>query len=329
MALVPSPGLQIDIFVTNFTPLPPTLSTTFPSTTSSSHTVVPFDSGKDGELSPPLPVFARHGHSSPSGSSSEFSDGEDSNDTYVDLNGDVSNQEFCREDRESQEFAAEHILDLTNFDGDYDIVMPAELALNRSVKKQGKLRRARTRKAAKMSLAAKQKLHTLPTATENSRDVRPASHVRIQSTDATFPTDMFLPYVTPGIGHRLSTALEVDPTDPVASYSESQFQSPPITPRTSHYGTTEGLLHTWDAKSDITSVRDIVPRLGLDTEDVTLEIEDQEMHDVNVISEHARPGKPKLDRVIADEVDICEGSMMVACEYKLHFIFPIILILLP
>ncbi|KAF8843639.1 hypothetical protein BDN67DRAFT_1025275 [Paxillus ammoniavirescens] len=46
---------------------------------------------------------------------------------------------------------------------------------------------------------------------------------------------------------------------------------------------------------------------------IRFEIDDQEATDVNVVSEKARPGKPKLDKVIADEVEASKGAVVVAC----------------
>ena len=44
------------------------------------------------------------------------------------------------------------------------------------------------------------------------------------------------------------------------------------------------------------------------------EMDEQEAANVDVISEHARPGKPKLDRVIADEMRASKGAIVVACQ---------------
>ena len=46
---------------------------------------------------------------------------------------------------------------------------------------------------------------------------------------------------------------------------------------------------------------------------VPFEMDEQEAIDVNVVSELARPGKPKLDKVIADEAQASKGAVVVAC----------------
>jgi hypothetical protein len=326
MALVPSPGLQIDIFVTNVKPSPHSNRNSYMShilspSPSPSQSRFPSDITND-YLVPPTPGFAHHGRQSPVSSES----GEDSVEPYVDLSyypGDLDGREYRREDRELGDFepdCEDHILDLTNFDGDNDIVLPGEEALSRTVRKQGKIRRAKTRKAAAKTLVAKQTFsdgHTTELESRQTRDGRSSSHIPRQLSETTFPTDMLLPYTSPmssRTGKRLSTGMEINPNDPVASYSDSShLQSPPPTPRTSQYGHSEAHLN-WESTSDATIVREMMPRSDTSAEEVRLEIDDQEMHDVNVVSEHAWPGKPKLDQMVSDEVDNSKGSTIVACE---------------
>jgi hypothetical protein len=57
------------------------------------------------------------------------------------------------------------------------------------------------------------------------------------------------------------------------------------------------------------NLRDLVT----DCEDnVRLDVDNLEMDDVTVVSEYARPGKPKLDLILADEVEVATGSVIVA-----------------
>jgi hypothetical protein len=48
-------------------------------------------------------------------------------------------------------------------------------------------------------------------------------------------------------------------------------------------------------------------------EPVQFDISEEEVLDMNVVAEHTRPGKPKLDRILADEVERSQGPVMVAC----------------
>lgn len=54
--------------------------------------------------------------------------------------------------------------------------------------------------------------------------------------------------------------------------------------------------------------------LGISDSQHPFQMDEQEATDVSVISEHARPGKPKLDKVIADEVQASKGTVIIACQ---------------
>lgn len=339
MALIPAPGLQIDIFVTNFRPLPPprnNASHGFAQAQASelNHTV----DLEDGELAPPTPGFARHAkHSRRKSVESVESDAEDSSESYVDLSYYSSELvgESNRRERDSGDFGLDHeghILDLTNFDGDNDEALPGEEALNRRVKKQGKLRRAKTRKATRATVAAKERLHErrqnrLSADANNPppNSTYSQSHTPNHSQDSARSTDRLLSYVSPlsvGIEKRLSATMEVDLGSPTASHHQSHLLSPgagspyPMSVESSRHGHSEDHHSNWDSRSDTTSIRHMMPRTSIDVrgEEIRLEIEEQEMHDVNLVSEHARPGKPKIDRIVADEVENSKGSMIVACK---------------
>jgi len=54
-------------------------------------------------------------------------------------------------------------------------------------------------------------------------------------------------------------------------------------------------------------------------EDSDLNFQEQELHDISVVAEKARPGKPKIARMLKDEVDAARGSTIVACKCHLYF----------
>lgn len=54
-------------------------------------------------------------------------------------------------------------------------------------------------------------------------------------------------------------------------------------------------------------------------EQIKLELDEQEMQDVGFVAEHARPGKPRLERILEDEVRQAQGAIVVGCE--LIFVF--------
>ncbi len=45
-----------------------------------------------------------------------------------------------------------------------------------------------------------------------------------------------------------------------------------------------------------------------------LELGEQEMRDISIMAEFARPGRPKIDLILRDEVDTAAGRIVVACE---------------
>ncbi len=106
-------------------------------------------------------------------SDSESSIGsEDSDNSYADLDYDFDNFGDHRQEGQDAENNIEgshddghehesglgheeHVLDYTNFDGDDDEPLPGETHLSRKLKKEGKLRRAKTKKTLKARLAKK------------------------------------------------------------------------------------------------------------------------------------------------------------------------------
>jgi len=47
-----------------------------------------------------------------------------------------------------------------------------------------------------------------------------------------------------------------------------------------------------------------------------LKLSEQEMRDISIMAEFARPGRPKIDLILRDEVDAAAGRIAVACEWS-------------
>lgn len=351
--MVPAPGLHIDIFVTNFTPMRnPRLKVdhSYPPTPT---TGMYYDKEQQGLL-PPRPGFAPGGAQRPhtrDESADSIDDHEDSVEDYVDLSyytGETNGGDGYPHQQGGLGLDHEdHILDLTNFDGDNDEALPGEDALNRTVKKQGTIRRAKTRKATRATQAAQQRLRERRAAAEARRQTQHQpqpqphpTHVQTLSHESALSTDRLLSYASPtsvGIEHLLSTTQEVDlgntamheaslhvARSPAGTATGEapwnrdipRSHTPPMSPEGSRFSQSEAHFSNWDARSDTASFRDMLPRTGVGAagQEVRLEVDEQSMHDINVVSEHARPGKPKLDRMIADEVENSKGSTIVACK---------------
>ncbi|RPD70283.1 hypothetical protein L226DRAFT_616325 [Lentinus tigrinus ALCF2SS1-7] len=92
-----------------------------------------------------------------------------------------------------------------------------------------------------------------------------------------------------------------------SALSERSLMQTPITPRSM------SRLSQW---TDTDSFAALVPRGDVDTvrEQLRLVLCAKEVEDVGIMAEHARPGKPKLERILADEVDRAKGALAVACE---------------
>ena len=93
------------------------------------------------------------------------------------------------------------------------------------------------------------------------------------------------------------------------SQLSAQLQTPvtPFTPRSM------SRLSQW---TDTDSFAALVPRGEVESvrERLRLDLDEDEVEDVGIVAEHARPGKPKLDRILADEVERAKGALAVACE---------------
>src|SRR3984957_6147088 len=310
LSLVPPPALQIDIFITNFKTLEhervyPTPAAPRPVTPSVPTDYAPVAVEDSDQLLPPVPRFARQR----SNSVTSLPSANSSVESFVDMNpvtehfGDHFDEEQNIGDVEDRE---NFTLDLTNFEGDDDDALPGEESFSRRVRRQGKIARAKTRKALKAA---------------GGRRVSYARHGRSDSEQS---TDTVMGPTRPMSGH-----FEVD----VEHHSDPESSSPrsPQVDRQARPGhvrapsslsTMEPLRpgsamgKDWDAMSghSLMSQPDTGPEGGL-----RHEVEDDELTDVNIVSECARPGKPKLERILADEVEHSQGSTIVGCSLVFYF----------
>jgi hypothetical protein len=61
-------------------------------------------------------------------------------------------------------------------------------------------------------------------------------------------------------------------------------------------------------------------------EEPQLEVGEQEMRDISIMAEFARPGRPKVDLILRDEVGKTGGRVVVACECSILASFADLLI---
>lgn len=367
MSTVPPSVLQVDIYVTNFKPIP--LRHPAPLLPPRAH----FDCGptdSDEELQPPHPNFIRENSLHSRSGSTDSVESHESSESDVDLSYYLGE---CPDDEPpADEIHIAHetnILDLTNFDGDVDMTSPGEASLSRRLKKEGKLRRMKSRKlptTEKMNqdrsphpLAydevqtpqhARDTGQAYPdqykTLLQSSRVPRP----RQALTMSTHSADRLLA-ISPLSERPNSSSSETDIYSPFSHHSESSSLHPysPLKsmPPFSDFPSTPPLAtvhddsrsHTSHAKSyhdgkpapGKSLTIQIPPSMpnghpqeshlaplwnsGSPDSQLPLEMDEREAADVSFISEHARPGKPKLDKMIADEVQASKGAIVVACQF--------------
>ncbi|TCD71873.1 hypothetical protein EIP91_000005 [Steccherinum ochraceum] len=345
MALVPSSELQIDIFVTNakpharflFAPSHPHLQ---------NMKLEGLEEEDENELAPPEPQFVKEeGQTRNSISSNRSSrhslasvlssDSEESVDSDVDLSyyaGDFV-------DEEHGEFGHEdHVLDYTNFDGDDDSVLPGEDQLNMSVRKEGKRRRSYVRRTSmavpagfefgqRSSIALSVYDPTPAPSASAVRLIEPSSrptltslepigeHIRQGSTFARLqgPNSPLTPYSdmsTPTSAAALLSHTFPPPSSSPLHQSTAATQIPQSSSLTS-------LARPLSQASQLSQMTDwsshSLAALVHGADNVRLELNETELADVSVVAERARPGKPKLDRILADEVERSKGAVVVGC----------------
>ncbi|KII88473.1 hypothetical protein PLICRDRAFT_41633 [Plicaturopsis crispa FD-325 SS-3] len=338
MALIPPPGLEINIFVTNFKPLKPP-----PRRGRSPPPVRLSDIVQDDHLAPPQPGFAsssrRHSRSSSIDSMESRDDSAGDVDSLVDLSYYTGHY---GEDEEAGDLGAARqnsLLDLTNFDGDDDTSLPGEDALNLTVRKAGKLRRAKTKRAER---AAKHGADAHTALLQNhgggpSRGNGPQHISGKPLVDAPSPLS--------SRHHRQqSSVVEVDLGNPLTPATPSAQDKPwhmqypprsPLSPMETPRSPLEGLQSPISpfasadpsadgfrspsvlshAKSDASSIRELIPQVGTGAhgERVQLDLDERELRDIHIVAEHARPGRPRLEKILYDEVQASRGETVVTC----------------
>jgi len=344
MAMIPSPGLDVDIFVTNFKP-----SSKLGPTTALPSSPLSYSPDQAVHLVPPTPKRTRKKRERSDSTSSADSDS--SADSCVDLNpftSEYGDEEAGDIGNVPVDVRENYTLDLTNFDGDDEVALPGEAALNRRVMTIGKARRAKSRKVLGNRRAAKEDREQVA----NGRRHHYKRHSRAESVQS---TEGLLAAASPpakshrhhrsssGFEHDLGNPVSIDsesphrfPNTPLSSFPISPSHAPlsppsrspspqPTLPTASHgsslsltipsvYSRHESnggdisrpasvLSHNWDTLEDA----------SMHGDQLRLEVKEQEMRDVAVVSEQARPGKPKIHRILQDEVQRARGSVVVAC----------------
>lgn len=322
MDMISSPGLDVDIFVTNFgsAPMPKQIAPP---------PVFPEEAEDDIQLAPPAPLFMQNNRSHDSLSSaagSEYSLVDMS--YYTGVYGDEEREAGGADLQNGENYT----LDLTNFDGDNEIALPGEDMLSRRVRKVGQNRRSmRISKALSMKPDS---MHGV----EPERGSRLRSnYTHRQSTHSTdgllssvwepsdgrtspfnSDTEEDLGRVTPLYIDRFGTPtppaspLANDPSGKALRFAVPPQPSPLIIPATARR---HSPTPSWVGEDTAIPVSPFAAKPGGDIDcQPRLHVHEQELRDMSIVSELARPGKPKIDRILKDEVEEARGSTIVACS---------------
>lgn len=328
MDIVPSSALQVDIYVTNFKPTFFGLPVRPPPSFRLSVSHLASNSAIDEQLEQPQPDFARGGMGHHRSGSSSSIDSHESRESDVDLG--YFTGEYTDGDPTPETLSRTHeanILELTNFQGEQDFAFPDEKNLSMNVKREGRLRRFRSRQMG-MDQGGR------PGPTVNLRPLHGPplgrthrySALSARSTDGLLPMDP-LPDHRQSImseSHEVFSLVEREPqtwSKPSpgfivpSDYSTVKLVTPSTTAKDGLSMSGEVSMG-WNNKSEVGRSRS--PPLSVVTQKPSdmpgFDVREQEAQDVDVVSEYVRPGKPKLDKMILDEVEQSRGSVVVACE---------------
>lgn len=302
--LVPPELLQFDLFVTNFNPppshglrtsdagsLPPssTSVTSFSSATPASIEVKGIALDQDDLIEAQMP-----------------------DDDYVDLSYYMG--DYTMDGELGHE---EHRLDLTNFDGDNDDRVRGESTLNRALKKEGTVRRAITRK---------KKDSCRPKRFSGARlDPRSGRLPNFEEAGQPHPFPPARPLESPAapscdglerhhaVATKSSSHLFIQSTDPPVPHMPSSIELDKSGYEDGYKERSQDLkrMSTISIASQESSRQALIREV---VEEPQLELGEQEMRDISVMAEFARPGRPKIDMILRDEAGRAGGRIVVACE---------------
>ena len=348
MALVPG-SLQIDIFVTNIPkdskspPPPPPKSdsqsgskpyqysgtpTKYPPTSNAPRLSLPAASMEDVPLSakPPISIYLVPPEEDPRRHRSGISISDDYNTLLIPtprlelddgpyggggLNGKGYGYEAVGGGSHSQEDSTYDVLDYTHFNGDLDAeVAPAEELLSRRLRQEGAARRRKTRKRA-MGYSESQ----------NNSWVDLGQQVASPTTGGVREHSPPLH----GHGRSYSQSLSLDVSDATLTGKQSRRVSAPGYLPQNELGQLDLLKSRMERPSlaslrgsvlDVSTVQSMMPKTGKGArgEEMEIQFREEELEDVLAMAEYAWPGRPMLDKLLREEVEVAKGPIVVACE---------------
>ncbi|KIY43402.1 hypothetical protein FISHEDRAFT_53453 [Fistulina hepatica ATCC 64428] len=276
-SMIAPPGLGVDIFVTNAMSQRP-------------HRLKSLElrsPRNEKSLAPPRSRFtdSRSPSPGPTDSDEEPVSYLDTS-AYTSVYGDEDVSPVRSGNLEAQE---DYTRDLADFDGDAVMILPGEAQLSQRVRKTGTLRRAKSRKLSM------QRRHVPYT---QEQDL--AMHQHNDSASSDRSTANLLSQRQEREEEYLSR-FSIEPSPPIRAPH----------PSAASFMTDADLevLRPPSPLGDVYAERSESPP-GYDTR---LHMSRRELRDVSIVSEFARAGKPRLDLILRDEVQMATGSIIVAC----------------
>ena len=295
--MIPDPNvLEMEIFVTHMPDPKPKAPPT--PTDTKYHTEELYDPYLD-QLKPPAARFAQEGKRDRHDSFSSV----DSHDSHI---TDTDHFDLAGPGEQPEVVDS---LDLTNFDGDDDTAVPGEAQFSLKLRKTGKMRRSQSRHAAS-ALKAKVELNK-----RGGQEKQGRGHVAQSWDGAGYPPPPRIVTPTPPTGPKRYSLQDTKQS----GSSAEMYGSGAGTPYgTSTYDVSDSTRHLMGSKNQSTAEFGMPPQLSTGgaklREDTMWDVDDEEYDDLEVISEKARPGKPKLEKILKDEVEASQGAVAVACE---------------
>jgi hypothetical protein len=243
----------------------------------------------DDELAPPTPYFVRGQPGRPGVGRS------DSNDSFasIDTDGEDSDAGTPTRTRFRQDSgngaAADSEDDFVLFEGESEIRTKMEADISSKVKKEGKLRRAHSRRTAGAKWPAK---------------LRPNSMRGGGGNNDPPPADIE-PSHQPS--HRLSDGGGGGPY--AHSFSSAPRRGNASPSNSLDFGEGGGGLGTPMSAS----FRHLLSEMAEEEKDVPMDLLPPEQEDLDVIAELAQAGRPNLGALLDEEKEAAKGKIMVAC----------------
>lgn len=285
----------------------------------------PLDLGDEETFAPPVPRF--------SGSRDSIALERDRGSTDNLGRGAPSPQEDA--DIETGELEELGIGDLVTFDGDEDVELPGERRLNTCLRRESRVRRARSKGRL---LNGKHRKRRSDTANANSSDLGERETLRLgpvkivgqDSGPDSCPPKPGSIVADEGdsqhpsrrqnslshLGSASHLGYELEPLRPVViSAKPSSFHNRDDTMRSVQ---SMGAPEEFSAPfaEECAKGHPDGGAVKIDhTPGYHLQMNKNEMHDIMVVSEYARPGRPKMGRIMREEVYAADGPIVVACKW--------------